>query len=80
MGKTVKEYLKEQLKTQYKKDAENCLIIFNKLKEIDKGHVWTSKWRLLVNPIYKGWPSDERRYKPTEIGYIFIEGIKNKLK
>lgn len=68
-------HLEKQLKTEYKQDAEDCLIIFNKLKEIDNGYVWSSKWRLLVHTIFKGFPSDERRFEPTNIGRIFLKGL-----
>lgn len=74
MGKLL-DRLNKQLKTDYKKDAENCLKIYNKLKEMDKGYVWSSKWNFLTDTIFKGFPSDERRFKPNEIGYIFLKGI-----
>ena len=71
--------LEKQLTTEYKKDAENCIKIHNKLKEIDDGKVWNSKWILLTDVIFKGFPSNEKRYKPNDIGYIFLKGIqKNK--
>jgi hypothetical protein len=74
MGKLY-ERLHKQLETEFKQDAENCLKIYDKLKEIDNGRVWESKWRALVDTIYKGFPSDKRRFKPTNIGYIFLKGI-----
>lgn len=67
--------LQKQLETEYKQDAEDCLKIYNKLKAISDGHVWESQWNPLVNTIYKGFPSDERRFKPTNIGYLFLKGI-----
>lgn len=79
MGKLM-DRLQLQLKTEYKQDAEDCIIIYNKLTELDNGSVWDSKWRFLVNTIYKGFPSDDRRFKPTDVGYIFLQGLKtNKL-
>lgn len=75
MGKLL-ERLEEQLKTEYKQDAEDCLIIYNYLKETTGG-VWESNWRPLVTTIFKGFPSDERRFEPTPIGYIFLKGLKN---
>lgn len=75
MGKLL-ERLEKQLKTDYKQDAEDCLKIYNKLKEMNNGCVWESKWNFLVTTIFKGFPSDERRFKPNDIGYIFLEGIK----
>ena len=76
MGKLY-DRLQRQLKTEYKQDAEDCLKIYNKLLEIDKGHVWESQWRPLVHTIFKGFPSDERRFKPTSVGYIFLKGVKD---
>jgi len=72
----VNKYLKLQLDTEFKKDAENCIKIKNKLKELE-GAVWSSEWRILVNVIFKGYPYDDRIYKPSKIGYIFLEGIKD---
>ena len=69
-------YLEKQLKTEYKQDGEDCLIIYNKLKEMDNGSVWTSKWSLLVHTIFKGFPSNDRRFEPTPIGHIFLKGLK----
>ena len=76
MGKLY-DRLQKQLKTEYKEDAENCLIIYNKLKEMYNGSVWSSNWTPLVGTIFKGFPSDERRFKPTEIGKIFLNGLNN---
>jgi len=67
--------LNKQLKTEYRQDAEDCLKIYNELKEIDNGHVWASKWTPLVTVIFEGFPSGKRRYKPTAVGYIFLKGI-----
>lgn len=74
MGKLL-ERLEKQLKTEHKEDAEDCIKIYNKIKEMSNGHVWESEWRHLVDTIFKGFPSNERRFKPTKIGYIFLKGI-----
>lgn len=76
MGKLF-DRLTKQLETEYKKDAEDCIKIYDKLKKIYDGHVWDSKWNPLVHTIFKGFPSDERRFKPTSIGYIFLKGLQN---
>lgn len=76
MGKLY-DRLQKQLKTEYKQDAEDCLKIYNRIKELDNGHVWESNWKPLVDTIFKGFPSDERRFKPTSMGYIFLKGIEN---
>ena len=74
MSKTLK-YLEKQLKTEHKQDAEDCLLIYNKLKEIHNGHVWNNNWTQLVRTIFKGFPSDDRRFQPTAIGHIFLKGL-----
>lgn len=75
MGKLL-DRLNQQLKTEHKQDAEDCLKIYNYLKETTGG-VWESKWSLLVTTIFKGFPSDERRFKVTNIGSIFLKGLEN---
>lgn len=79
MGKLYNR-LQAQLKTEYKQDAEDCIKIYNKLKDISGGHVWSRDWDGLVDTIYKGLPSSERRFKPTSVGYIFLKGIENQSK
>lgn len=76
MGK-ITDYLNKQLQTEFKQDAEDCLKIYNKLLELDGKSVWSSQWQLLSHTIFKGFPSDERRFKPSAIGYIFLKGIEN---
>jgi hypothetical protein len=70
-------FLQKQLETEYKQDAEDCIEIYNKLKEMDNGSVCSSKWSPLVHTIYKGFPSDNRRFQPTAIGRIFLKGLRN---
>lgn len=77
MGKVL-DYLQNQLKSEdakLKKDAEDCINIYEKLKEMNDGSVWGLQWQQLVNPKYKGFPSDDRTYYPTNIGYVFLKGI-----
>lgn len=75
MGKLM-NYLQKQLKTEeYKKDVEDCLKIYEKLKEMNNGSVWSSQWQQLVDTHFKGFPSDDRRYKPSKMGYVFLKGI-----
>jgi hypothetical protein len=45
--------LQNNCKTECKEDAENCLIIYNKLEEMYAGSVWNSNWTPLVNTIFK---------------------------
>ena len=74
MGKLA-DRLQNQLNTEYKQDAEDCIKIYNKLQEMYNGSVWGSNWNPLVDTIFKGFPSDERRYKPSSIGRIFLKGL-----
>lgn len=76
MGKLL-DRLEEQLKTKYKKDAEDCLKIYKYLLETTNS-VWQSDWSCLVTVIFEGFPSDKRRFKPTKIGYVFLKGLEEK--
>ena len=72
--------LKNQIKsddTKVRQDAKDCLVIANKLKEIDRGHVWSSKWRVLTSVKWVKGKEWERQFEPSEIGKIFIKGINN---
>ena len=73
MGKLI-DRLQIQLQTEYKKDAEDCLQIYNHLKE-KTGNVWESQWNILVRTIFKG-SSNNRRFEPTVIGRVFLKGLK----
>ncbi len=75
MGKLM-DRLQKQLKTNHKEEAEDCLKIYNYLKELNNGHVWDSQWNPLVSVTFKGFPSDERWYKPNSIGYTVLKGLK----
>lgn len=66
--------LEKQLSTEYKQDAEECLKIYNYLKETT-GHVWESQWNPFVQTIFEGYPSDKRRFKLTSLGKIFLNGL-----
>jgi len=73
MGK-LQNRLNKQLETEFKQDAEDCLKIYDGLLKVT-GHVYGSTWGILVDTIFKGFPGDERRFKPTDIGYIFLKGL-----
>lgn len=73
MGKLL-DSLNRQLKTEHKNDAEDCLKIYNYLKETT-GHVWESDWEPLASVRFEGtYPNYKRIYKPTSIGEIFLKG------
>lgn len=79
MGKLY-DRLQKQLKSEeYKKDAEDCLKIYEKLKEMNNGKVWESSWNPLTTVKFVGtYPNSERIYKPSKEGYVFLKGIEKK--
>lgn len=79
MGKLY-DRLQKQLKSEeYKKDAEDCLKIYEKLKEMNNGSVWESSWNPLTTVKFVGtYPNSERIYKPSQEGYVFLKGIEEK--
>lgn len=79
MGKLY-DRLQKQLKSEeYKKDAEDCLKIYEKLKEMNNGSVWESSWNPLTTVKFVGtYPNSESIYKPSKEGYVFLKGIEEK--
>lgn len=79
MGKLYNR-LQNQLKLEeYKKDAEDCLKIYEKLKELNDGRVCESTWYALTTVKFEGeYPNIERIYKPSQEGYSFLNGIEDK--
>lgn len=77
MGKLL-DRLNKQLKIpEHSKDAKDCIEIYNWIKSTDKeGIVWGSRWNPLVDINFKGFPSDERTYKPNITGYTLLKGIR----
>lgn len=57
-----------------RKDAELCIAVYNKLKEIS-GKVWESDWNVLVRTEFLGTYPYIRNYSLTHIGRYFIKGI-----
>jgi hypothetical protein len=74
MGK-LRIRLEKQLKGEYSKEAEDCIKIYDYLKEKNNGHVWSSQWESLTTVTFKGFSSGERWYKPNNIGYVFLNGF-----
>ena len=68
--------LEKQLETEFKKDAEECIKLYNYLKE-STGYVWDSEWRPLVHTTI-GVPPDGRKYKPSEIGKLVLEALEHR--
>lgn len=79
MGKLY-DKLQKQLQTEFKKDAEDCLKIYEKLKELNNGSVWSSDWNQLTT--IGGWIGDKypktMMYKPSKLGYELLKGIEEK--
>lgn len=79
MGKLY-DKLQKQLGTEFKKDAEDCLKIYEKLKELNNGSVWSSDWNQLTT--IAGFLGDKfpktMMYKPSKLGYELLKGIKEK--
>ena len=77
MGKLLNS-LNAQLKTEHKKSAEDCLKIYNYLKEINNGSVWASQWNSLVITNFEGsYPNSKRISKLNNIGILTLKGLKN---
>ena len=76
MGKLMDRLKRQRKNPEYKKDAEDCIKIYNWVKETDKdGRVWSSRWDPLVDVTFKGFPSDERTYKLNITGRTLLKGI-----
>lgn len=75
MGKLIDNLTAQLGNPDTREDALQCIDIYNTLKSISNGKVWESDWRTLVNV---RWVEDERIYRPTEIGRIFLKGIESK--
>ena len=78
MGKLM-NHLKRQLKEpEHKKDAQECIKIYNWLKDNDKdGCVWSSKWNPLVNVSFEGW--NIKRYSLNFMSKAILKSINNKI-
>lgn len=73
------EELKEQMKHDaFRADAIKCTKILKKLKELDGGHVWSSKWLVLVDIAWRRIDGIlVKIMQPSNVGEIFLKGIKN---
>lgn len=75
MGKLY-DSLQKQLKLEeHKKDAEDCLKIYEKLKEMNDGKVWESSWNPLTTVDFIGSYPYTRIYKPSPMGHVFLKGL-----
>ena len=60
--------LQDQLKTEHKKEAEDCIKIYNVLKAISREkygeeHVWSSDWCIVVQ---RAWLSTRLNNSPCQ--------------
>lgn len=67
--------LKKQLTTDKGKEAAQCIKIYNKLMEIDDGHIWARTWQTLTEITHT--KKDFWGYMPSEVGEIFLNGLEN---
>lgn len=76
MGKILEEIKKQMSHEILREDANEVLKIYNALIRIDEGHIWSSKWMVLVRTAYRRIDGKMIKFfKPTEIGNIFIKGL-----
>ena len=78
MGKIYGRLQKQLQVEEHREDAEDCIKIYNKLKEMNDGSVWSSDWQVLTT--IGGWigerPHAQMAYKPSKVGYVFLNGIR----
>jgi len=76
MGKLMDRLQAQSKDPDHKKDAEDCIKLYNWVKDTDKdGCVWSSRWSPLVDVTFKGFPSDKRTHKPNVTGYALLKGL-----
>lgn len=77
----IQDSLQKQLKTEYSKEAEDCIKIYNALKAISRKkygeeHVWASDWNVLTTTMLVGnFPNIKKMHKPSHVGKVFLKGI-----
>ena len=77
MGKLMTRLQNQLSDPDRKKEAEDCISVYNWIKRTDPdGQVWSSKWSPLVDVTFKGFPSDIRYYKLNIMGQTLLKGIK----
>ena len=77
MAKIANE-LKQQMNMEgLKEQAQQCQAIYDKLMEMDGGHLWQRKWDQLVKVCSRRDEKGEVEFyhAPTEIGEIFLKGL-----
>jgi len=73
--------LEKQLKTENKKDAEECIEFYKHLKSTDKdGRVWSSRWEPFTELIFNGYGSRNKIYRLNNTGKTFMAGVRAQAK
>ncbi len=76
MAKVYERLQKQLNEFENKQDAEDCIKIYDKLNELNSGHVWESELRVLVwFSLHGKFPNCTKIYRPTKIGKIFLKGL-----
>lgn len=79
MGKTYDKLQHQLTISEFSEYAKDCLLIYEKLKEINNGSVWSSQWDILTT--ISGWIGDTHpktmAIKPTNLGYELLKSIKS---
>lgn len=75
MGNIERKLHEQAQMEEFAQDAEDCLKIYNALKDYD-GHVWDSQWRVLTKMGCKKVSSEYVfYYLPSYVGRIFLNGL-----
>ena len=69
----------EIVKCINKKDAEDCIKLYNWIRENYEGEVWESDWTAIAKAKWIGkYPNFKLIHTPTLIGYTLLKAIENK--
>ena len=77
MGKIENELNKQMGVEGLEKQAQQCKAIYDKLKEMDGGHLWDGEWSVLVKVCSRRNSDGKVEFyrAPTAIGEIFLKGL-----
>ena len=76
MGKLEDRLNRQLVVPEFSDDAKDCLEVYNGLKEMHDGRVWSSIWDQMVNIKFEGLHSDIRTYRLSEVGKTFLKGLR----
>ena len=78
MGKLMKRLEKQLTMPEHKQNAEECIEIYNWIKNTDKdGCVWSSRWSPLVNVKWLGsYPNSTAIHSLNITGKTLLKGMK----